>query len=696
MKKRLIILGTLLFSATFLLSCLFSNDDKQKVVLALTYNLMKNYHYEKLVFDDDFSTKIFDKYIENLDYSKRFLMESDVKKLSKNTKKLADQIRNSDLSFFEESYGIIVKRQLEAKAIYEGIIAKPFDLTKDEKILLDSKNSSFATTTNQLEDYWRKLLKLEVLMEVETQKSIYENKKSKGEDVDQKSIEALEKEAREKIKKNYDDYFDRLTKLTKEDYFSLFINSITLSADPHSEYFAPKSKEDFDIYMSGELEGIGATLSQRYGEIKIVSIVVGGAAWKEGDLQEGDVILKVAQEKQEPVNITSMRLDDAVRLIRGKKGTKVILTIKKIDGSIKDITIVRDKIIVEEAYVRTVILSNPQTGKRLAYIYFPSFYIDFNNANGRKCSEDFRAELMKVKNENVEGIIIDLRNNGGGSLQEVVKIAGYFITKGPIVQVKDRNGIVNHLDDKDASVLFDGNVLVMINQFSASASEIFAAAMQDYNRAVIFGTEQTLGKGTVQQMYDLDNAPRISPELKPLGGLKMTIQKFYRINGGSTQMEGVKSDISFISVYSYINTGESSFDNALLYDKISPLSYSKWPEKYNLDSLKKNSNARMNKDSAFIETGIYAKYLKAEDDDNYISLNLAKYTADKKLRNSKNAGYNNAIKKNINLNIDFLTEDKKEMKLDTVYKYRFENWTKQLKKDFVLNEAYNILSDMDK
>ncbi len=696
MKKRLIILGALLFSTTFLLSCLFSNQNKQKVVLALTYNLIKNYHYEKINFDQDFSTKIFNKYMENLDFSKRFLMQSDVKKLSKDIKKLGSQIRQADLSFFDESYNIIVKRQTEAKKIYDQIIAKPFNLKLKEQLSLDTKKRKYASNSRQLYNYWRKLLKLEVLMEVDNQMSIYEKKKAKGEKVKEKPIEEMEKEARAKVKKNYDDYFNRLSKLRKSDYFSLFINSITLSADPHSEYFAPKSKEDFDIYMSGELEGIGATLSQRFGETKVVSIVVGGAAWKEGELEKGDVILKVAQAGKEPVNIASMRLDDAVRLIRGKKGTKVTLTVKKIDGTIKNITIVRDKIIVEDTYVRTAILDNPKTQKKVAYIYFPSFYIDFNKANGRKCSEDFRKELYKIKDQKVDGIIIDLRNNGGGSLQEVVKIAGFFIPKGPIVQVKDRYGIVNHLDDKDASVLFKGDVLVMTNQFSASASEIFAAAMQDYNRAVIFGTKQTFGKGTVQQMFNLDNASRIPSDLKPLGALKMTIQKFYRINGGSTQMKGVKSDISFETPYSDINTGEASFDNALPWDKIAPLSYKKWTENYNIDSLKKWSMARMDKDSAFIITDQYAKYLEKDNKDKYIPLNLTLYRIDRKKRSAKRNRYSKATRKNIKLDINFLRDDIKTMKKDSIFRFRYKNWSKKLKKDYQLQEAYNIVEDMNK
>ncbi len=695
-KKLLIVIGVVL-SASLLLSCMFNEDDKEQVVLQLTYSFIKTMHYEHIIFDDDFSVKIYDKYMDNLDYSKRFLLSSDIKKFEKYKLKLDDEIKQSDLSFFDLTYQTIVKRQTETRTIVEDLLSKPFDLTVDEDINLDVDKINYAENKKAVIDYWRKSLKLEVLQEIDTK---LEQQKKKIADSDtavvEKTVEELEAEARATIKKNYDDYFDRLSKLRKEDYFSLYINAIALSCDPHTSYFAPKSKEDFDIQMSGELEGIGATLSQKFGEVKVSSIVVGGAAWKEGELEEGDVILKVAQEGEtDPVSISNMRLDDAVRLIRGKKGTNVYLTIRKIDGSIKVIKIVRDKIILEETYIRSVILTD-SLGKRIAYINMPSFYIDFQHQNGRKCSDDFKKELVKLKKDKVDGIIIDLRNNGGGSLQEVVKIAGFFIKKGPIVQVKDRNGRIQQLEDTDASILYGGDVVVMTNQFSASASEIFAAALQDYNRALIFGTPKTLGKGSVQQMLDMDRAPRIPADLKPLGAFKLTIQKFYRINGGSTQLKGVSSDIPFIGIYSYLDMGEDSFDNAMPWDKIPALRYTKWIPKYNLDSLKKWSEDRMKSDSAFIATIEYAKYLKEQDTDKIYHLTLAAYNLDKTTRKAHRKQFNKFTKKDIMLNINYLSDDVAEMQVDTLMEYRYDAWSKKLKKDYQLKEAFNIVSDMNK
>jgi len=693
MKKTTIIFAAIIFGASLLLSCFFSNDEKEQVVMGLTYNLMSSMHYNTINFDDSFSAKIFDKYIENIDYSKKYLLKSDIKKFEKYRNKLDDQIKQTSLEFFDLTYETLKLRQNEAKEYYTKILSTPFDLTTDEEIDLNPDDYEFASSEKELYEYWRKSLKLEVIQEIDNELSEIENKKAKGEEVEEKSIEQLEAEARENIKKNYDDYFDRLSKLVREDFFSVYVNALVLSSDPHSQYFAPKSKEDFDIQMSGELEGIGATLTQKFGEIKVTELMVGGAAWKQGELEEGDVILKVGQEGAEPVNVTSMRLDDAVRLIRGKKGTNVYLTVKKIDGTIKEIKIERDKIIIEETYTRSLILSD-DNGKKVAYINLPSFYVDYYSQGGRKCSEDFKKELLKLKDENVEGIIIDLRNNGGGSLPEVVKIAGFFIKKGPIVQVRDRNGKVEHLDDNDASILYDGNVLVMTNQFSASASEIFAAALQDYNRALIFGTPQTLGKGTVQQVLDLDRAPRVSPDIKPLGALKLTIQKFYRINGGSTQLKGVASDISYISTYTYLDMKEEAYDNVLPWDKIEKLDYTTWTPKYNMDSLKFWSTNRMKADSAFIITENYAEFLK-EDNDNYTySLNLDKFRKENQVKKDSRQQFNKFTKRKINIDLNYLQDDKALMQSDTLMKFRYDDWSKKLKTDYQMQEAFNIVVDM--
>lgn len=695
-KLKYLIAIIVLSMSGIIISCVTISKDKEQVILGLTYELLKLYHYEKVDFNDEFSTKVFDKYIEMIDYSKRFLLDADVKKLQKKSANLSQQIKSSDVTFFVESYQIITERTKDAQAIFEEIISKPIDINKDETINLDPKKRKFASNKKELYKYWANLIKMEVLQQMNSEELDIEQKIKKGDtSVVKKSNDELEADAIEEVKKNYTDFFNRMEQLNEEDYFSFFINSITQSVDPHTEYFAPKQKEDFEIYTSGELEGIGATLSQRFGKIKVVSLVVGGPAWKEGELEEGDFIVKVAQEGEPSVNVENMRLDDAVRLIRGKKGTKVKLTVEKIDGSIKDIVIERDKVEIEESFARTLILEDTLTGKKIAYIYLPGFYSNFNDPkNGRQCSTDILKELKKIKAEpNVDGIVIDLRNNGGGSLFEVVKMAGFFIGQGPIVQVKDRNGKIQVLKDKNPRIEYKGNLLVMTNQFSASASEIFAAAMQDYNRAIIFGTQQTLGKGTVQQVLSLDQLP-IYTKYKPLGALKLTIQKFYRINGGSTQLKGVLSDIPYISAYSFLKTGEASMDNALPWDKIPKANYKLWTPPYNKDSVIIRSKKRIQLDSSFIYEEEFAHYLKKTSDENQIPLNFDKFREYQKQSKEKRDFYNRKINTKISLKVDFLETDKKLMGQDTILKFRFINLMKRVKKDYHLQEAFNIVEDM--
>ena len=308
----------------------------------------------------------------------------------------------------------------------------------------------------------------------------------------------------------------------------------------HTGYFEPIDRENFNIGMSGKLKGIGARLTTDGDFTKISEIIVGGPAWKKGELEKDDLITKVAQDvDDEPVDLTGMVLDDVVQLIRGEPGTTVYLWVKKADGSVEEISIVRDVVVIDESYAKSLILESEDENENVGYIRLPRFYGDYQNRDGRQCSDDIRKEIEKLQDENVKGIILDLRNNGGGYLSEVVKMSGLFIEEGPVVQVKNRGRKPHVLNDEDSRVQYDGAVVVMVNQFSASASEILAAALQDYGRAVIVGTAtSTHGKGTVQRFWDLDNAIQGHTEIKPLGSIKLTIQNYYRVNGGFCSVEG--------------------------------------------------------------------------------------------------------------------------------------------------------------
>jgi carboxyl-terminal processing protease len=473
----------------------------------------------------------------------------------------------------------------------------------------------------------------------------------------------------------------------------LYFNAITSIYDPHTEYYAPKDKANFDIGMSGQLEGIGAQLQEKDGFIKVTNIVPGSASWRQGQLKTGDIIMKVAQGNAEPVDITDMQLDDAVQLIRGKKGTEVRLTVKKPDASIVIIKLIRDIVVMEETFAKSVILKGE---KKLGYIKLPSFYADFNGKGGHSCAKDVKKEIEKLKEENVEGIILDLRNNGGGSLGDVVEMAGLFIEKGPIVQVKSKTGSAYVMDDKDPATIYDGPLTIMVNSNSASASEIMAAAIQDYKRGVIVGTSQsTFGKGTVQRFFDLDEyLPEKFSSLKPLGQVKITTQKFYRINGGATQLKGVTPDIVIPDPYYLLDQGEKEQDYPIAWDEIAPSTYKVWEQKYSIERLKANSAARIQSDSSFISIEATAKRLRKQKDSTIVSLNYDKYLIEKKQAEAEAKKAEKLDKEISKIEIIALKPTVPVFEGDTLKASKEKEWYKTIKKDLYLNETVLIMNEM--
>src|SRR5690606_19923601 len=477
------------------------------------------------------------------------------------------QIKNKDITFFNLVNSRFLERLAEAKGYTEEILQKPFDFTEDESFNLDYENQPYAKDKKELKEKWRKQLKLSVLSKIHTELQTQNGEttsydelekeelgdevssKKEKEPVKIKTFEELEVEKRESELRSFRDFFSFMEDLTRTEWFSMYVNAITEQFDPHTNYMAPEDKKDFDAGLAGKFEGIGARLQKKGDVIEVSELISGGPAWREGKLENGDLIMKVAQEKEEPVDISGMRLDNVVKLIKGKKGTKVILTVKRVDGSIVDISITRDVVEMEETYVRSTTVE--KEGKKFGIIYLPKFYFDMNDRKARDAAKDVAQEIERLKAENISGVIVDLRNNGGGSLRTVVEMSGLFIDKGPIVQVKNpsqrRNdgsvieGKIDTHQDRYSGVQWDGPLVIMVNSFSASASEIFAAAMQDYHRGIVIGSKQTYGKGTVQNVAVLNNFVRNTDI--DFGAIKITTQKFYRISGGSTQLEGVKSDI---------------------------------------------------------------------------------------------------------------------------------------------------------
>jgi len=695
--KRLPILLILVIAGTFVaFQSLGKNSappSRYEKILRNVGQMLEQAHYSPKAINDEFSKEIFKKYMNDLDPDKNIFLQADFDALKKYETKIDDEIKgDAPVEFFLAAGQIFNKRIEEAAKIYNEILDQPFSFTTDETINLDSDKLKVAATDADLKETWRKRLKYMTLDRYAESIDLREKNKGK-EGFVVKTNEQLEKEAREKVKRVMDRTFDHFRhKFSDDDKFNIFVNDITTSMDPHSEFFPPVDKRYFDEQMSGSFFGIGAQLGYDDGNIKIASLVTGSAAWKSGEIQIGDVILKVAQGDSEPVDLTGYVVEDAVKLIRGAKGTEVKLTIKKSDGSIKTISLVREKVVQEETFARSAIVKNGS--EKIGYIFLPEFYADFDNANGARCSIDVANEIKKLKEEKVDGIIMDLRNNGGGSLYDVVQMAGLFIDEGPIVQVKDRDGKQPQvLKDKDRSVLYDGPFAVMVNEFSASASEIFAAAIQDYNRGVIIGSTSTYGKGTVQRNIGLDFSSNLLGSNSDLGTVKLTLQKFYRINGGSTQLKGVSSDIVLSDKYEDLKLREKDDPDALPWDEISKASYTPWNPGYDLGTIKRLEQNRLSNSDVFKTISTNSEWLEKQNDKDH-SLQLEKYSQEQKAIQATVKQDEALEKLKDSLDVSFVPKDVNMFSYDKAKQERFDNWLKGLTKDIYLDQAVKVMNDM--
>ncbi len=668
---------------------------KDKTKLEVILQGLQFAHYQPKDLNDDFSHKVFDLYLKRMDYSKRFLLQEDIDRLSKYRNELDDQMRADNVEFFDVANEIILQRTKDAKQYCSEILEQPFDFSKNEMIETDPKKISYPKTREDMKDSWRKYLKQQALIRVADNLESQEKAEAKKDtSVKIKSMQTLEMEARKRVKDNINDLFKRLGELDREDRIAMYFNAIANSMDTHTEYFPPKDKENFDIQLSGQLEGIGATLQEKDDHIKVMSIVPGSPSYKQGDLKAGDVITMVAQGKSDPVNVEGMRLDDAIKLIRGKKGTEVRLTVKKPDGSKKIVPIVRDIVQIEETFAQSAIIKSG--GDKIGYIKLPTFYADFNRQGGRSSAEDVKKEVLKLKAQGVQGIVLDLRNNGGGSLDDVVRMAGLFIARGPIVQVKGRDGAAQQLDDNDKEVVYSGPLAVMVNSNSASASEIMAAAIQDYKRGIIVGSKQTFGKGTVQRFFNLDdNVPGNNP-VKPLGSIKITMQKFYRINGGATQLRGVVPDVILPDPLVEVDRGEADTDAPLAWDEIQKSEYITWSQPMlDYKKIRDRSQARTSKSAEFKLISEESKMFRDQKDKTEVSLNLEKYRAEDRKQRDEAKKLKDASIEFADFMPTFLPDDPKaSAPSDSVKNPRGTEFLKSIRKDVYLNETVNIVRDL--
>jgi carboxyl-terminal processing protease len=725
MKKNYKILVTiLLLSVTLFAFKLKSGNepdpDKDKLLLELLTFVIEKGHYNPAAIDDAFSKGVYKDYIQALDPSKRFFLQSDIDEFSKYETDLDNQLMNKDLTFFDLTYNRLMKRMKDSKGLYKIVLSSPFNYTVDESFNTDYEKAPYAKNVAELKERWRKQIKLSTLSSLTDRLKIQEDKRKGIENTtasdslmtpnseieitditttgaptkntdSNKTFAQLEKETRESAQKSLDDYFEFMNDLDRQDWFSVYINSITTRFDPHTNYFAPEEKERFDVSISGKLEGIGARLQKKNDFTEISELISGGPAWRGKELEAGDIVMKVAQADGLAVDVVGMRLDDVVKKIKGPKGSEVSRTVKKVDGTIKVISIIRDIVEIEETYAKSSIVS--KDGFKYGVIYLPKFYIDFEDRNGRDAGKDIALEVERLKKEQVDGIVLDVRDDGGGSLSTVVDIAGLFIEEGPIVQIKSAGRRKEVLYDKDKKIEWDGPLVVMVNSFSASASEILAAAIQDYKRGIIIGSKQTYGKGTVQNVIDLNQFVR-SSTVGDLGALKTTTQKFYRINGGSTQLEGVRSDVVMPDRYAYLKMGERDVDNAMPWDKIDAAPYAVWnkTEKFNQAII--NSKARIATNEQFKLIEDNAKWIDSRSNDNLYSLNMEKFKIAQSAIEDKAKMYRPLSKYKNNLQFNSLPYEIEQMKSDLTLKEKRDRWHESLSKDIYVEEAINVLDDL--
>lgn len=690
----------------------FQDPDKDKLLLNLITHVLERGHYEPKEIDDAFSEEVFKNFINGLDPLKRYFTASDIEEFSQYKTKIDDQIKDKDLTFFNLVYERMVERMKDVREIYPEILEQPFDFSKNESIDVDYDTMKPVASMEELRARWKTQLKFSTLSTyydlIETQNSEKEQaeKAEEGEEdkdagkketakseapKEQKSLKELEADARESTKKSLDEYFDFADDLERKDYFAMYLNTIVEQFDPHSNYFAPPDKDRFDLQMSGRLEGIGARLQKKNDYITIVEVISGGPAWRSELIEVGDAIMKVKQEDEEDaVSVVGMRLDDAVKLIKGPKGTKVTLTVKSVDGTISDKTLVRDVVELEETYAKSSVIMKED--QKFGLINLPQFYFNMQDYDQRNAASDVKKEILRLKEEGMEGLVIDLRDNGGGSLKTAIDIAGFFIDKGPVVQVASP-GSKRVLKDTSNEIVWDGPLVILVNELSASASEILAAAMQDYKRGVVIGSKQTYGKGTVQNVVDLNEWLR-SSDMGDLGALKITSQKFYRINGGSTQLEGVKSDVVMPDRYAYIDIGEKDYDNPMPYDKISPAKYNVWKRAVDIKPIVSASEKRMANNSYLQLIDDNAHWVKKRRDEKKVDLNYDNYVKEIERRKKETERFKEIDQYDNKLAFESLPYEIELMEKDSTLTEKRNRWHKNLKKDVYVEEAVFVLQDI--
>ena len=690
-----------LLSMMFCFNAPQNDDEKMQTIMVSVKNTLSYLHYSPKPINDAYSKDVYAKYFEMVDAGKRYFLQSDMNEFAKHETRLDDYLNQGNLTFYKLTVDRLYQRVDEVDKITKDIFSKPINLDEDETIILEPKVRKVPVTKEDQYNEWKRFIKYNILQEMESLNAKEETQKAKKDSVIKNklkdtiklnilTLEEKKIKATDEVKDLLGETFTRFKKRKKMDWFTVYMNAYTEVFDPHTSYFSPRDKEDFDVNFTGKVIGIGAIIQEKKGNIYLGALTVGAPAWKSKQLSEGDKILKVkSKPNQEAVNVVGMLSDEAVRLIRGEEGTPVTLTVEKKDKTIKEVTMIREEVAMEDTYARSIVI-NATNGKKYGFINLPSFNAEFEKTNGRNASDDIKNELLKLKTQNIDGVILDLRNNGGGSLTEVGDIMGLFMNAGPYVQVKDSNGKIQTLKNKSNSPVWTGPLVIMQNELSASASEILAGAMQDYGRAVVIGSPQSFGKGTVQTFVDLNRFLSTSDDF---GSLKLTIQKFYRITGESTQRKGIVSDLEMKDYFTYSDIGERYDEFALAWDKIQPVAFQK-ANYFDVSALEAKSKTRMAGNQGYQLLQEAAQWKENLNKEESITLNQNKFFELMKQRKAQIKKFDGIEKYNNGLKFSLYPQDLTREKTDEGFKKKNEVWLKSLTRDVYLQEAVNIVSEM--
>ena len=702
----LVLVGGLFFAFnTFNTTASEPSEIRHRKLLSTVGRLLESEHYSPRIIDDKFSKEVFDAYLKNLDPEKNILLQTDIDSLKVFATSIDDEIHGAAIQFEPAANAIYERRAKQIKAIFESVIDKPFDFTTDDSLMVDTDKMSYASNEAERVKRWNQAIKYKVLdryvsliedrEKYAKAKAIKDTSKIKDTVKDNfivKTDVELEADARATIKKNYLKRFSLLEKtFDKEKRFESFLNTITGLMDPHTDYFAPVEKRSFTEQMSGTFYGIGAQLTQDDNGVKIASIQPGGAAWKSGLLVVNDVIVKIAQGAEEPVDVTGYETTDAVKLIRGDLGTEVRLTVRKPDGNTKVVALIREKIVLDEGFARSAVIQNGN--EKIGYILLPDFYADFEREDGARSSKDIAKEVEKLKAEKVKGIIIDVRYNGGGSLYEVVQMVGMFIDKGPVVQIRSKEGRSQILADETPGILYDGPLVVMVNEFSASASEIFAAAIQDYKRGLIVGSTSSYGKGTVQRNVAFGKPLDAMGIQTEYGAVKLTFQKFYRVTGSSTQRKGVVPDVILPDDYEFLKYREKDNPSALPWDEMERAKYAPWTSSNEIANIALKANNKIKNDTATIRFKKNLQWVSAQVDKS-VALEINKYRQYKKEIQNVIQQNESILKLKTPMTVTALKADYEKFynNPDKTKQERYQAWLKMVAKDIQVNESSKLLT----